>query len=294
MVKPVSYVCLLVAILLVIVWWRWNDTMWTSLHSIRLSQRRLPRVVVSLTTIPPRVNFVQQVIRSMLRQTHLPDEISLHIPLQYQRPEFNHQQVVLPQWLQHHHLVKIYHPRDMGPITKLMGSVQEEKDPETIIITVDDDILYPPTFIESLLKASLRYPRHVIALSGMKIGRVLGTTLPWALMDITLNVEHEDIDVIEGFSGVLYKKKFITAELLHWYQGMEACRHSDDIVISQFLRSRGISKKSLRLPQCHKLMLVFLMDRNGLALRSGIPAVAHIKNYAQCLNHLKKKYQVDW
>jgi hypothetical protein len=42
-----------------------------------------------------------------------------------------------------------------GPASKLIPVLEIETDPETVIITIDDDVQYPIQFVEEL--ASMRY-----------------------------------------------------------------------------------------------------------------------------------------
>lgn len=39
---------------------------------------------------------------------------------------------------------------DLGPITKFVPTLTTEKDPNTVIVVVDDDTLYPPSMVEQV------------------------------------------------------------------------------------------------------------------------------------------------
>ena len=49
-------------------------------------------------------------------------------------------------------------PKDYGPLSKLMGPLLVERDPSTIIITVDDDKLYAPNLVSKLVWNSFHNP----------------------------------------------------------------------------------------------------------------------------------------
>jgi hypothetical protein len=82
------------------------------------------RVIASLSTVPGRINNLRPTIRSLLKQTHPPDEIVLAIPefsIREQRP------YVVPEYLLRLPRVRILHCRkDWGPATKFIPAVQEE------------------------------------------------------------------------------------------------------------------------------------------------------------------------
>jgi hypothetical protein len=56
--------------------------------------------------------------------------------------------------------------KDVGPYCKLFYALNGFNDPETIIITIDDDVNYPKNWLENLLKASEKYPDYAIGYRG--------------------------------------------------------------------------------------------------------------------------------
>jgi hypothetical protein len=103
-----------------------------------------PRVIVSLSTVPDRINNLVPTIRSLLEQTRPPDEIVLAIPefsIREQRP------YVVPKHISRLPRVRVLHcPEDWGPATKFIGAIQDELAAErqnTLIMVVDDDRVTP-------------------------------------------------------------------------------------------------------------------------------------------------------
>ena len=119
----------------------------------------VPRVVVSLTSMPENVEHLKETIDTLINQTYPIDAIYINLPKKNKRtnevyPDF-------PLWLDNkkYNIVKKHVlPRDYGPLSKLMGALLVEKDPSTIIITVDDDKLYAPNLVEKLVWNSLNNP----------------------------------------------------------------------------------------------------------------------------------------
>src|SRR5207249_9328150 len=110
------------------------------------------RVIVSLSTVPDRINNLRPTIRSLLRQTRPPDEIVLAVPefsVREQRP------YLVPDYISRLARVRILHcGKDWGPATKFIPVVQEERTAgrqNTLIMVVDDDRLYPSNALESYL-----------------------------------------------------------------------------------------------------------------------------------------------
>jgi hypothetical protein len=150
--------------------------------------------------------------------------------------------------------------RDYGPISKLLGGLIMENDPDTIIITVDDDIIYPPTMIETLLRFSKKYPNSAICSAGLSLGsfpfyysikfnqRKNGY---WFTMNVPKN--GKPIDILYGYSGALYKRKFFeeyekfkTNFLNKIVKDMDLFRN-DDITISYYLAHNNIERRIINM-----------------------------------------------
>ena len=108
-------------------------------------------VFVSVTTLPCRIDSLLQLsLNSIFNQTLLPDKIFICIP-EYSKRE--KKRYVIPDFLSKLPLCKIIQTKqDFGPATKLLPVLLYEKNPDSIIITIDDDIIYDKYIIEKLLK----------------------------------------------------------------------------------------------------------------------------------------------
>ena len=106
------------------------------------------RVVISLTTIPDRINQIAPTIYLLLSQSRKVDEIRINIPY-YTRWG---QVYIIPRWLEQCHNVKIYRvDKDLGPSTKLLPTIKDEA-PDTHIIVVDDDIVHGPKMVQNIVR----------------------------------------------------------------------------------------------------------------------------------------------
>src|SRR6184192_2765497 len=117
------------------------------------------RVIVSLSTVPDRINNLRPTIRALLKQTRLPDEIVLAIPefsTREQRP------YVVPKYISRLPRVRILRcGKDWGPATKSIPVIQEELAAgrgDTLIMVVDDDRTYPRDAVETYLHYHAQLP----------------------------------------------------------------------------------------------------------------------------------------
>ncbi|RKO99166.1 hypothetical protein CXG81DRAFT_20725, partial [Caulochytrium protostelioides] len=105
-----------------------------------------PRVVVSVSTFAGRVQDANATIASLLDQDYILDAIYLHVPPAIERLNISgtlteSDSAVLKFW---DGRVSVRRPVDLGPTTKLIGALYAERDPDTIVITVDGDVVSRP------------------------------------------------------------------------------------------------------------------------------------------------------
>jgi hypothetical protein len=125
------------------------------------------RVIASLSTVPDRINNLRPTIRSLLKQTRPPDEMSWpfrNFRFVEKRP------YVVPKYLLRLPRVRILHcVKDWGPATKFIPVVQEELAADrgtTLIMVVDDDRIYPRDALETYLHYSEQLPDAALCFRG--------------------------------------------------------------------------------------------------------------------------------
>lgn len=202
-------------------------------------------VVVSMTTVPSRLmseTSIQTALKSILEQTGIQYEVHWNIPYSYQNVA-----IKLPEWLSEWQIkyphLKVFRCADFGPITKIYPTIQRVTDPNTTIITVDDDLLYEDGFILAHLEKIQQYPNCALGFAGITsiednmVGRYhFASTQP------------EDIRVrmLEGYKTISYRRHFFTEELdqfifSHW---------NDDVALSAYLGYKNIKKMVLTCENC--------------------------------------------
>lgn len=120
--------------------------------------KRAPKLIVSLTSYPQRINVVPQVIDSLLRQSLKPDLIILWLA----EEEFPIQEKSLPKALKRYTKfgLTIKWCSNLKSYKKIIPSLIEY--PDDIIVTADDDIRYPENWLESLYSAHLIHPNEIV------------------------------------------------------------------------------------------------------------------------------------
>lgn len=177
------------------------------------STPRDEQYVISLTTFPARIKDVSICLTSLLRQQYKADKVILWLALE----QFPNKERDLPRRLKR--LTKLgleikwYH--DIRSYKKLIPAIKLF--PESVIITADDDIIYPKTWL-SLLVAS--YQTNKKAVHCHRAHRIrLNSDLQPQLYDnwdpaIPSTKGHSSLlHFPTGCGGILYPKNFYYSDL---------------------------------------------------------------------------------
>ncbi|SES14582.1 hypothetical protein SAMN04490244_106103 [Tranquillimonas rosea] len=172
-------------------------------------------LVVSLTTIPSRVDTLGDFLAGLERQTLTPDRVELYVPRRYKKRKLGRlRKQDVPA------AFEVIECEDMGPATKILPALTRHA-PDTRLVYCDDDKVYPPDWLARLAAQGDRYPRACIADEVMSVAtqayrmhatgedrvglaerlrrRIAGTNLP------------PEFCVVAGFGGVLVKPRFFDA-----------------------------------------------------------------------------------
>lgn len=193
------------------------------------------RVVVSLTTIPERVDLIGPALRGLMDQTLPADRIILAWPRASRRSG-----AAYPEPRNIPAGVDIVSCEDAGPATKLLPALQAE--PDALIIVADDDVIYPRDFIESLVRAHLAEPRAALGYRGWRLqaGR---TPREFDHIFATALTRPEDVDILLGTWGYLLPPGSLNGAV-HDFSGFpDALRWVDDVWISGHLMRRGVLRR---------------------------------------------------
>lgn len=170
--------------------------------------RGLNNVIVSLTSHPGRISWCNQAIASIYDGTFKPDEVHLYLA----STQFPKGLSSLPQNLLalRKYGLKIFWTEDLLSYKKLIPALSKHQN--SIIVTIDDDIIYAKNFLEILYSAYEDNPGYIHCMHGHRItfaadGKI-AQYKDWEYG--AQNVEPSFLNIAVGVGGILYQ-----AHLLH-------------------------------------------------------------------------------
>ena len=193
--------------------------------------------IVSLTSFDNRLQIEAPVaVQSILNNKVLPDKICIVVD------DFDKDKV--PTLFIEHPLIEIIYS-DLGIKSHNKYYHTMLKYPNDVIITIDDDIEYPNTFIEDCIRAYEQYPEYINACRVHKIRFNSDSLLPYKLW------EWESKDLNPSFylfftsgagtvfpPGVFNKEDFILREIYDYI-------YTDDIYLNALARRKKILIKRI-------------------------------------------------
>eukprot|EP00457_Paulinella_chromatophora_P001806 gb/GEZN01001808.1/.p1 GENE.gb/GEZN01001808.1/~~gb/GEZN01001808.1/.p1 ORF type:complete len:718 (-),score=77.46 gb/GEZN01001808.1/:147-2300(-) len=235
------------------------------LAAVPLIHRSLPRIVLSLTTVPQRIKYLPAMLADLKSRSLHFDTIYLSLPEKLNRSGEVYE---VPDWLLHDPDVTLLRPaRDFGPATKVLPAVQAELKagrPHTRIVVMDDDMMLRDQELLLLLTHSLLFPGAAVtregwqvqcypilpAQAGTGICKAWGNGGRYRLWVRSANASACEVhrfmysffictkpvffhssspaDILTGFSGFVVQPSFFSRSLL--YQGKEIDVFSIDVV----------------------------------------------------------------
>ena len=188
------------------------------------------RLIVSMTSYPARIHAVARVLDTIYAQTHPADEIVLWLA----EEQFPEKEAELPAELldlvQDNRLT-IGWCSNLKPHTKYFYAMQTYRD--ALIVTVDDDQLYPETLLENLYQSYLRHPNAVSAARvHLMILSEQGKVLPYGdwIKETDFCLDQPSMQLFAtGVGGVLYPPELFRQELFNKEAILETCLRADDL-----------------------------------------------------------------
>lgn len=197
---------------------------------IRLSasQEIASSMIVSLTSYPVRFPTLHLVLKSILKQTLRPMKIVLYLDDWVKIEDVPRRIRRLQKFGLEIRLVG----KNIKPHTKYFYAMHDF--PDTIIVTVDDDQIYPNDMLESLYALHKRYSQCVIARRVMRIlrdenGQALSNNM-WEAECSTVLYPSMEL-LAQGVGGVLYPPNIFDETFSFFNENLirEVCLNADDI-----------------------------------------------------------------
>jgi len=195
------------------------------------------KVYVSLTTSPLRIDKISYPLNTL--DFEIVEKVILSIPENFRGTD----PYVIPDYILKDPKILIYRDfEDVGPLSKLTPalSLLKESDPNSILITIDDDTIYPYGMCTEIVYAMYTNSNTVVTASAPELDF-------WGISstDFTFNFSR----VSEGFAGVGYRVSDVPrkaiAEMIEISESCPSCKYSDDIVHSFVLSKYNVGVKIL-------------------------------------------------
>jgi len=224
----------------------------------------MEKIIISLTTIPSRLNYhdsnggLQPVINRLLTLSYTNYEIHLNIPYIVKK---TNEEYSIPSWLTEitDSKLKIFRTDDYGSMTKILPTIlRTEESDDVIIITVDDDLSYEDGFIEYHIEKRKQYPNAVIGFAG--ISALNGTCHFCTTVKNDVRVK-----IIEGYKTVSYRRSFFKPDFFSEFVGKS---WSDDIILSAYMGKHNIEK----------WVVSYDKDDNFTPRVESFPIIGHLPN----------------
>jgi len=195
-------------------------------------------IVVTLTTIPSRLSFdgnegIKLCIQSLVQQNFNNYQIHLNVPHVH---KMTGEVYVIPDWLLNTPQIKIFRTEDFGAATKLLPTVERIQDPETIIIVVDDDLVYHSDMVLSHVENQTIWPEAVVGYDGLRsrsddgaYSRYFNDSRDYYH---TANYRTSLVDILQHYKSVSYKRRYFENDFLDF----ASKNHSwaDDLLLAAY------------------------------------------------------------
>lgn len=184
----------------------------------------VPQIFISLTSYKPRFETLLLCLKSLLNQDLKPNGIFVWLDCE---------QKDLPESLkklEKYGITYVYNCENIKPHKKYFYAMK--KFPNDIIITVDDDAIYPKNLVSGLYKTYLKYPNCICARRVHKITRKMNGELfsycNWKFNYTKSKKPSYDL-IATGIGGILYPPKILHPDTFNIKNIKKNCLEADDI-----------------------------------------------------------------
>ncbi len=239
-----------------------------------------PSLIITLTTVPERLSdpgekAIISVIESLCTQNDDDYHIHFNIP---EHSAFSDQPYIIPKWLYEFKIkypyLKIFRTEDYGPPTKFVPTIKrKEIDDNTIILVVDDDLVYHPDMISEHRNYHRRISTpSVICYEGRGSEIITYNDLrdDWVVCVTHIRETHS----LMHYKSVSYKKHVFDDDFFKYYFGRT---YSDDALVSKYFMDKKIRMYTVPYePENHLFETLELWRKNcGVTT---FPVVRHTIN----------------
>ncbi|KGM46753.1 glycosyltransferase [Pseudooceanicola atlanticus] len=187
---------------------------------------------ISMTSMSSRMHTICQTLRSLLNQSY--DDLKIHLYLSREPylldkgvPELPTDLVELQQSAEGR--LEVDYCPNWGPYRKLLPYLRNQWGQSRLVVTVDDDTIYPETWLQGLVNAYDTY-RCVIGYRGHRINVRDGQIMPYRSWMRTKIEENPSLYILPtGKDGILYNTAFFPINVLNVADAVRIAPTVDDL-----------------------------------------------------------------
>jgi hypothetical protein len=245
------------------------------------------KYIVSLTSFPNRIDRVWIVIESILRQIHKPDKIILWLSNEQFRTLGQLPQVLLNQ--QERGLDIKFIDGDLMSHKKYFYTLKDF--PDSFLITVDDDIIYPTTLISQLIDLNEIYPKSIICHRAHRLKVENGKVLPYSSWNQIKEFDGPNFDIFfTSGGGTLFPPHSLHNDVLNDSVFKKYCLCADDVWLNIMSR---LNSTTIVKSNYYSSLLPIINFRNINLYSTNLIQGENDKQLQEIRNYYIKKYGVD-
>lgn len=222
------------------------------------------KIILSMTTYPGRNNIVGWTIKSLLNQSVPVDRFILWLAKEQYPEEYIPKEI--QQYMQYG--LEVRFCDDLRSHKKYYYSMLEN--PDAVVITVDDDVIYPEDTVEKLLRMHKKFPDTVICNQARWIaveGDRLAPYVKWRAM-LPEKIEHPSYRILPiGEGGILYPPGVLYKDLFSKELLMSLAPSVDDLWL-KFMAVKQGKRAMVSEPEQRGLCPVWVVGQNSSSLQS--------------------------
>lgn len=248
-------------------------------NGLNKKKKRHEKYIVSLTSYPARFDVLSLTLKSLMYQTVKPDRIIVWLDDFVSKEEYTDEM----EEARKYGVEFIEVPYDLKPHKKYFFAMQ--KYPKDNVITVDDDVVYLPNTISSLVAEHKRNLDAVCARRTHYINYKEGKLLPYNEWKFEYRKrEKSDRLFPTGVGGVLYPPSAFSAKAFDLENIKKLCYMADDVWLKFMELEHGIKVVNVKCLMLHPIEiqagLVSLNNQNVGEAKNDV----YIRNMMRFLN----------